>query len=137
MLDRGGLLGLAAVLAYAWLVPHHIVDGDNAEFSTLGAIGGAAHPTGYPLYLVWLRALSWLPGTSPAHTAGLATAVIGGATVFVLYSACRSWGARPVAATIAAAVFGAAPAFVRIATTAEVFALNCLVVATVLWLAAQ
>jgi hypothetical protein len=135
-IDRGGLLGLLALLTYAWLAPGHIVDGDNAEFSTLGKLGGAAHPTGYPLYVLWLRAFSWLPGASPAHTAALATAVVAAATVLVLHAACRAWGARPLGATFAVAVFAGAPVFVRIATTAEVFALNCLVVAAVLWLAA-
>lgn len=137
LLDRGGLLVLVALALYAWIAPHHIVDGDNAEFATLGALGGTAHPTGYPLYLVWLRMMSWLPGVSPAHTAALATAVIGAATCGVLHAACRAWGARPLAATIATALFAGAPIVLRSSSRAEVFALNCLVVATILWLAAN
>ena len=134
-LEHGGLLAVVALVAYAWLAPDHIVDGDNAEFATLATTGGTAHPTGYPLYLLWLRALSWLPG-SPAHAAAVATAVLGAGTVLVLHAACRAWGAKPVGATLATALFAAAPIFIRIATTAEVFALNCLIVAAVLWLAA-
>lgn len=137
LVDRGVLLAVLALVVYLVLAPAHIVDGDNAEFSTLARTGGTAHPTGYPLYLLWLRATSWLPGASPAHTAALATAVLGAATVLVLHAACRAWGARPLGATIAAALFGGAPIIMRIATTAEVFALNCLVVAAVLWLAAR
>ena len=49
--DRGGLLACTALVLYLWVAPPHIVDGDNAEFSTLGSIGGVAHPSGYPLYL--------------------------------------------------------------------------------------
>jgi hypothetical protein len=121
---------------YVWVAPTHIVDGDNAEFATLGTIGGIAHPSGYPLYLLWLHATSWLPAASPAHAAAIATAILGAASVVVLHAACRAWGARPLAATIAVAIFAAAPIVLRIETEAEVFALNCLVVAAVIWLAA-
>lgn len=133
---RGGLLALVTLLLYGWVAPHHVVDGDNAEFATLSVTGGAAHPTGYPLYVLYLRALSWLPGASPAHTAALATALLGAATVLVLHAACRAWGARPFAATVAVALFACGPVVMRVVTEAEVFALNNLVVATVLWLAA-
>lgn len=92
--DRGGLLALVVLVVYLWLAPSYIVDGDNAEFSTLGVTGGAAHPPGYPLYVLYLRAMSWLPGTSGAHTAALATAILGAASVLILHAACRAWGAR-------------------------------------------
>ena len=136
LIERGGLLGLATLVLYVWLAPAHIVDGDNAEFSTLGLIGGTAHPSGYPLYLMWLRAMQWLPGSTPAHTAALANAMIGAGAIVMLQAACRAWGARPLAATVTAAMFAGAPIAIRIGTRAEVFGLNCLVVATVLWLAA-
>jgi hypothetical protein len=135
-LDRGGLIALAALIAYVGFASPHIVDPDNAEFSMLGAIGGRAHPSGYPLYVLWLRLWSALPGATPAHTAALATAVLGALTVAALHAACRAWGARPVAATISVAMFAAAPVVVRYACEAEVFALNDLVAALVLWLAA-
>ena len=137
LLDRGGLVALVALLLYLWIAPPYIVDGDNAEFSTLGAIGGTAHPSGYPLYLMWLRLWSWLPLGSPAHTAALATAVLGASAILVLHAACRAWGARPLAATVAVAIFAGAPIAVRLGSRAEVFALNGLVVAAVLWLAAN
>jgi hypothetical protein len=135
-LEGGGLLALATLLLYAWLSPSHIVDGDNAEFATLGTIGGAAHPTGYPAYLLWLRATAWLPG-SPAQASAFATAILGAASIWLLYLACRAWGARPLAATIAVVIFAGAPLAIRTGTRAEVFALNDLVVAAVLWLAAR
>lgn len=129
------MLGAAALVVYAALASPYLVDGDNAEFATLGAIGGRAHPSGYPLYVLWLRAWSWLPGT-PAHAGALATAILGALTVVALHAACRAWGARPLAASITAAMFAAAPVVVRYGCEAEVFALNNLVVALVLWLAA-
>ncbi len=134
--DRGGAVALAALVLYVWLAPAYIVDGDNAEFSTLGTTGGVAHPPGYPLYLIVLRALSWLPAESPAHAAALATGIIGALAVLVLHAACRAWGARPTAASVAAALFASGPIVLRFHSEAEAFALNNLVVATVLWLAA-
>lgn len=137
LLDRGGLIALVAFAVYVGLAPAHIVDGDNAEFAALGATGGVAHPTGYPAYVLWLRALAWLPGSTPAHTAAIATAILGAATVLVLHAACRAWGARPIAATLAAAMYASGPVVLRYASEAEVFAMNQLVVAAVLWLAAD
>ncbi len=136
-LDRGGLLTLVTLVLYVWLAPQRVVDGDNSEFATLSVTGGAAHPSGYPLYVLWLRLMSWLPGASPAHAAGIATALLGACTVLVLHAASRAWGARPLAATIAVAIFATGPVVLRVVTEAEAFALNNLVVATVLWLAAR
>ncbi len=136
MFERGGLLVLTVLVVYVWLAPTHIVDGDNAEFATLGTIGGGAHPSGYPLYVLWLRATSWLPGSSPVHVASIATVILAAAHVAVLHAACRVWGARPLAATIATGVLAASPFVLRMYTQAEVFALNGLIVALILWLAA-
>ena len=136
VLDRSWLVGLCALVVYVALAPPHVVAADNAEFATLGALGGAAHPSGYPLYVLWLRAWSWLPGTSPAHTAAIATAILGALSIAVLHAACRAWGARPTAATITVAVLGAAPIVLAYHSQAEVFAMNGLVAALVVWLAA-
>ena len=136
LIDRGGLLALVTLVLYVVLAPQHVVDGDNAEFASLSVTGGAAHPPGYPLYVLWLRALSWLPFASPAHTAAAATGVLGAASALVLHAACRAWGARALAATLAVAIFATGPVVLRVVSEAEVFALNNLIVAMVLWLAA-
>nr|HEX4313174.1 DUF2723 domain-containing protein [Kofleriaceae bacterium] len=133
---RGVPLGVAALAVYAALAPTTIVDGDNAEFASLAALGGRAHPPGYPLYVLWLRATSWLPAASAAHAAALATCVLAALAVVVLHAACRAWGARPGAADAAAAIVAASPLVLQVHTEAEVFALNGLAAACVLWLAA-
>jgi hypothetical protein len=129
------LIAACALVVYVAFASSYVVDADGAELATLGAIGGRAHPSGYPLYVLWLRAWSWLPGT-PAHGAAIATAILGAAAIGVLHAACRAWGARPLAATISVAILGAAPLIVHFHSQAEVFALNHLIVALVLWLAA-
>jgi hypothetical protein len=137
VLERGGLLALLAFAVYVWLATPYIVAGDNAEFATIGAVGGVPHPSGYPLYALWLRFWSWLPATSPAHAASIATAFLGVMQVIVLRAACRSWGASDPAATIAVAIYAGAPIVLRLHTEAEVFALNGLIAAAVLWFSAQ
>lgn len=136
-LVRGGALVLLAAIAYLALAPTVVVDGDNAEMATVGALGGRPHPSGYPAYVLYLRATSWLPGASPAHTTAIATALLATALVAALYAACRAWGGRPLGAALATALYAASPVVLREHTQAEVFALNGLVVALVLWLAAR
>jgi hypothetical protein len=137
LVDRGGLFALAVGAIYFATASPYVVDGDSSEFVTLGAVGGVAHPPGYPAYLLWLRLWSWLPASSPAHRAALATALLGALGAWALHAACRAWGARPLAAVLAAGVYAVGPAILRIATAAEVFALNQLVGALVIWLAAR
>jgi len=135
VVERGWLSGLCGLVAYIALASPDLVDGDSAELATLGAVGGRAHPSGYPLYVLWLRAWSWLPG-SAAHRAAIATAILGAIALVALHAACRAWGARPLAATLAVAIVGAAPVVVRYHCEAEVFAMNGAIAALVVWLAA-
>ena len=136
-IDHGGALVLAVLAYYLWRACPFVVENDQAEFSTLSAIGGVAHPPGYPLHVLWLRAWSWLPVASPALAASIATALAGAAAVLVLHAAARAWGARPLAATAAVGMYALAPLVARYHTMAEVFAINHLVIAGVLWLAAE
>src|SRR5215831_1295003 len=81
LVERSAPIALTALIVYVALASSEVVDGDNAEFATLGAVGGRAHPSGYPLYVLWLRAWSWLPGQTQAHSAAFATAILGAAAV--------------------------------------------------------
>ena len=135
-LTNGGAIALLALVVYVLLAPAHVVDGDNAELAGVGAIGGRAHPPGFPAYVMYLRATSWIPASSPAHTAAISTAILAAMLIYVLHAACRAWGARPFAATVAVALYGGSPVVLRMHTEAEVFAMNALVVAGILWLAA-
>ena len=75
LVDRGALLALVAAIIYIAVSSPHIADGDSAELITVANTGGSAHPSGYPLYLLLLRATSWLPGSTAASTAATATAL--------------------------------------------------------------
>lgn len=127
-------VGVAAL--YALLAPDVVLGGDNAEFVTLAARTGVAHPSGYPLHVLLSRGLSALIPAGPILAASLATALVGVAQVAALERACRAWGARPAVATLAAALFAVSPLALHLNTHAEVFALNGLLAALILGLAA-
>ena len=60
-----------------------VSDADHAEFATVAFYGGIAHPPGYPLYSLLLRAVAafgtdvWLLSGLSAGFAGLAAFIIG------------------------------------------------------------
>ncbi len=136
LVDRGGALAIATLVLYVVIAPDHIVNGENADFVATGSLGGIPHPSGYPLYSMWLRAWSVLP-LPPAHAFAIATAMLSPLLVLSLHAACRAWGARPAVATAAVAMFVTGPIVLRIHTEVEVFALNGVVTACIVWLAAE
>lgn len=131
--DRAIALLALAVLGAVYLATagRFVLGGDNGEFATIAATGGVAHPSGYPLYSIYLRLTSWMPGTSAAHSAALATALLGVGAVAMIRTACRSWGASCGSATTTATLLGVSPLLWKMATHAEVFALHALLAAAI------
>jgi hypothetical protein len=113
----------------------HLAGGDNAEFVTIFARGGVAHPSGYPLYCILLRLCAWMPGGAVMGSSRV-SAIIGALSVAALYRACRAWGASPTASLVATALYAFSPLAWRLATQAEVFALNALFASLLLYVAA-
>jgi hypothetical protein len=130
-----GLWALA-MLFYGITVPTGLMGADNAEFATLSVTSGVAHPPGYPLYTLYLRAMSWLPAASTAHAAGLATAALGAGTVAMSFLAVRAYGFGRAVAVLAALAIGVDASIWAMHSHAEVFALNNLIAASILWAAA-
>ena len=131
----GLLLCLLVACLYFFNVPNYVLGGDNGEFVVLSRLYGNAHPPGYPVYLAYLRMMNWLPG-SPAKSAGLATAILGLAQIGILYAACRSWGFSSLISAVSVAFWATSYLSISLNTHAEVFALNGLLAAAVLFLAA-
>jgi hypothetical protein len=121
---QGAILGAIAFLAYALTLAKQVIGGDNGEFATLYATGGVAHPPGFPLYVLWLRAFSWLPAATPAAGAALATALASALSVFLLHHAARTLGASPRTSGFFAAVYAFSPLAWQLGSSAEVFSLN-------------
>ena len=136
--NRGLFAVVVALVGFTYLATaaRTALGGDTAEFATIGEIGGVAHPSGYPLYTLLLRAGAWLPAASPAHRASLITAVIGIAVSVAMYAACRAYGVRRLAAATAVGFLCLTSLTWRLATQPEVFCLNLLMTALILWGAA-
>lgn len=139
--DSAGVLELAGIYAlfavvYVLTAARTFLGGDSGLFATIFADGGYAHPPGYPLYSAYLNAMEWLPANSPAHGASIATALIGAAAVAWFYAAARRWGAGTFGAAFGTIAFGLAAQVWLYHSQPEVFALNHLVAAALLWAAA-
>lgn len=122
----GLVIALAAGVVYVATAPRWILGGDNAELVTIFARGGVAHPPGYPLYEMMLRAFAWLPLDAPFGSA-FVTALIGAASLVFLHAAAIAWGASRPSAAIATAVFAGSRLAWALSSSAEVFTLNVLV----------
>ncbi len=129
-------LWAGALAVYLLTATHYLVGADNGEFVILAATGGRAHPPGYPLYTLYLQSLSWIPALNAAHAAAMATALLGATAVAIVYRAACAWGAPERASLLAVAMFALSPQVWFLHTHAEVFALNNLIAALVLWLSA-
>jgi hypothetical protein len=112
--------------------------GDASEFMTLAAVGGVAHPPGYPLFTYWVQAVvSVLPGDQIPWQASFASALCGAAAVSVLHAALRTLTRHEGVALVGAGVLAVHPVFWRYATVAEVFTMAALTAAGMVYVAAR
>lgn len=133
-------LGLAALLTAALLALYlrtllpGIGTADSADVTTAAASLGIAHPPGYPLYTL----LGWLASRLTPHNPALAlnafsavtTALAGG----VLCLTALAWSGSRWAGVAASLAFGLDPRVWHYAVVAEVFGLNDLLAALLLFL---
>lgn len=103
-----------------------VVEGDGAELQTVAALGGVAHPTGYPAWTLCGRlfALAW-PG-EPARRATALSAVAGAAALAVLVRVVASLGASPGVILSAVVLVGAGVTLRWASLYPEVYALAAL-----------
>jgi hypothetical protein len=129
-------LGLGAFLLYLRTLAPSVagVYEDTLEFQVVCSELGIAHPTGYPLYTLLGKLFTFLPFGDLARRVNLLSAVCAALTVPLVYLLARQLAQRPGAALGAAAAFAVTPAFWSQAVVAEVYALNALFVALVLYL---
>jgi hypothetical protein len=120
---------------------------DSLEFQLLASRMAIAHPTGYPFYSLLLKLATFLPFGDVAYRANLLSAVSGAGAIAFLYLAARSVTRRFVRAEnplgeilarapalVAALTFAFGETFWSQAILAEVYALQALLTAVMLWL---
>jgi Protein of unknown function (DUF2723) len=106
---------------------------DSPMLQTEVSVLGVGHPTGYPTYMMLTHLFTYLPFGDPAYRVNLASAVYGVAAVLVVYLAGLRLGGRAVAAAAGALGFGLSGTFWSQATIAEVYTLEALLVALVIF----
>jgi hypothetical protein len=134
------LTGLLAFILYLRTLAPGVLGGDSGEFQFAAWLGGFAHPTGYPLYLLlgWLWS-HLLPLHDPAWRMNAFSALWGGVATGLVYLLAlrmlRQATAHPwprLLAAFAALTFAVTSTFWSQATLAEVYTLNAALVAAIL-----
>jgi len=131
----GGLIFLCAALLYLRTTAPTLGGGfDSEEFQHVAYTFGIAHATGYPLYLLIGKIFTTLvPIGNIAYRMNLLSALIGAATVVVVYLNALTLTRRQVASIATAALFATNPAVWRQAGIASVGPLHLFFIATILY----
>ena len=87
-------MGLLATLIYTLALAPDILYSDSGEFQTLTYTWGITHPTGYPVYLLLARIVSFIPINTLAWRVNFFSALAGGVTVGTLYLLVRHFTQR-------------------------------------------
>lgn len=122
---------------YVRTLTHGVLPGDSGEFQTLAYLLGHTHPTGYPIYLVLAKLLTFAPVGEVASRVNLFSACMGALTSAGLYLAGRLLVKTRLLALAGAVALLVSPTFWSQAIIAEVYtpgaAFLILIVAALLW----
>lgn len=110
---------------------------DGGDLITAAATGGVPHPTGYPTYLLAASAFLRLPIGSLAYRTNLLSAVCAVLAALVVFLLVLALEDDPFTASVASLAFGTFPLVWSQAIITEVYALNALFAALLLYLAAR
>lgn len=129
-------LALAASVFAIYLATlgDHVGRADTFEFQVVAPQLGIAHPTGYPLFIMLGKLFSLLPLGPMALRVNLASAVFAVGAVMLIYAASLTLTRDRLISALAALTLAASGVFWSQAVVAEVYALNALFVAAIVWL---
>lgn len=129
------LLALAAFATYVRTLAPGVLDGDSGEWQYIANILGIPHSTGYPLYILLAKLVTFLPVGNPAWRVNLFSALCAAFTIPVVYLLAKRVSRSRAAAILSALFFAFMPTLWASATIAEVYALNTLLIALTLFFA--
>jgi 4-amino-4-deoxy-L-arabinose transferase-like glycosyltransferase len=136
------LMGLAAFALYVatrarfWDLPT-VFAMDGAELVVAARDLGVDHPPGHPLYLILGFLFSKLPFSQPEGGVIFLSAVAGSASVGLVWLGALEITGKRIAALAASLVLGLAGIFWLHSAIVEVYALQTMLVALLVWLAAR
>ena len=126
------------MLLYAAGATRTVQGGDAAEFMTVAAAGGVAHPPGYPLYAALASLLvKVLPFGTVAWKVSVGSALFGGATVGVLHRSIALFTGHRLGALVGAVAMGVSPLLWKWSGVAEVLSGAVLTAALLLLVACR
>jgi 4-amino-4-deoxy-L-arabinose transferase-like glycosyltransferase len=129
----GGLVVAATLAVYLGTAARDIVFGDSPELIAVAATLGVAHPPGYPLWTVVAHVFSVLPlGPLPLRV-GLVSVISGATCAGVVYAIALRLSRSVAAGAAAALIVAVQPVVWQWSIVAEVFALNALLGAIVVY----
>jgi Protein of unknown function (DUF2723) len=140
-----GGIGLAAFVLYALTAEHTVPSGDSGELIAAASVLGVAHPPGYPLYILLGHLATSLPGGSAALRMNLLSGALDAFAVAVVFlTSYRLIGTdsgrlpvRLAAAAVGALLLAFSSLFWAYSVVAEVFALNNLLAALLLFVGCE
>jgi hypothetical protein len=128
-------VGLLIFGAYALSAHRGLGGGDSGELTMAAATLGVAHPPGYPLYVLLGHLAAALPGGTLCLRLNLFSGLCAAAAVALVFAALWRWSRFLPSALVGAGLFAFSPLVWRYAQVAEVFALNNLFAAGLLYAA--
>jgi hypothetical protein len=133
LLNRGDILaallvGVGSLFAYGRTLAPDILYGDSAEFQTLAATLGVAHPSGYALYLLLAKVFTWLPLQNLAWRVNLFSAVMGALALVGIYWMIRLLKGSRGGAILGVVMVGIGRTFWSQTVIAEVYTLAAVTV---------
>lgn len=131
---QGGAVFLLSLGWFCWRLAPGLTVGDSGEFAAAGAILGVAHSPGYPLYLLFVKAVQLLAPGSLAYRSNVLSAVLLSGAMTLLWDCWRRVSAAPswflMLFLILVALYGPVLA---IGTETEVFSLLAFSATAIFW----
>ncbi len=121
-----------ALLVYGRTLAPGPLGGDAGEFQIAARVWGLSHPTGYPLYMLLVKLWALLPLGSVAFRVNLLAAVLAASTVACLYVLLEMVTRSVLASALGALILAVSPLFWLQAVIADKYALNALLIGSVL-----
>jgi hypothetical protein len=130
------LAGLVTIVLVAYLqtMGRTVGEADTFEFQVVAPVLGVAHPTGYPLLILIGKLFSLIPLGQVAWRVNLVSVTCSTAVVVLLYLSLRRLTGQRAIPALAALGLAFSRTFWSQATQVEVYSLNAMFVAAILWL---
>lgn len=123
------LLSVACLFYLPFVFDKPGYDGDSIKFQAIGPVLGVPHPTGYPVYMTILWAVSHLPVSTMAFKTNMASCVFAILAIALLYLRLAVEAKNRTVALALALLFISMPSAWQYACVAEVYAFHWLLLA--------